>query len=102
MLEELNDRVGLERGLPLSPADMSFTNIVAHTLIGDSDANLLDQTILIQLDIIIAERSVESSHCFEQNFVKQGTQQLKESNWVDVLGHWPLLGVDMTDCFYAD
>lgn len=102
MLEELNDRVALERELPLSPADMSHTNLIAHTLISDNEANLLDQTVLIQLEIISAKQLDISQRIFEQDSAKKRTQKLKESGWDDVIEHWPFLTKDMTDCFYDD
>lgn len=102
MLEELNDRVALERDLPLSPADMSYTNLIAHTLISDNEANLLDQTVLIQLEIINVKQLDIGSDIFEQDSAKERTNKLKESGWGEVIEHWPFLTKDMADCFYDD
>jgi hypothetical protein len=34
LAEKLNDRIVLERQLPLAPIELTYTNLVAHSIIG--------------------------------------------------------------------
>ncbi len=95
MLEELNDRVMVERQHPLAPVDISHTNLIAHTLIGDEDANLLDQTILIELELINVTLKNKVDNIFSNEEAKKQTAYLKKQGWSDVLNRWPILGKDL-------
>ena len=99
MLEELNDRVMLERQLPLAPVDAAHTNLVAHTLIGDEQANILDQSVLIQLEIISSQQTDKASVIFQQRSTQALTTALKENGWEKTYADWPLLKDDMIDIF---
>lgn len=99
MLEELNDRVMLERQLPLVPTDMAHTNLVAHTLLGDEQANILDQSVLIQLEIISSQQTEKASIIFQQHSTKILTAALKENGWDATYTHWPFLKDDLMDIF---
>ncbi len=100
MLEELNDRIELERHLALSPSDLVQTNLVAHTLIGDEQANRLDQSVLIHLELINTERSAATQQLFQQTEVAKKTQQLRDKGWKNIYTRWPFLKEDMTEHFY--
>ncbi|MFT5420854.1 MAG: hypothetical protein ACI9D5_001607 [Candidatus Endobugula sp.] len=99
MMEELNDRITLERQLPLAPIDMAHANLVAHTLIGDEQANLLDQTVLIQLELINVGSADKAKQLFQQTSVKATTLELKNKGWQAVLERWPFLGDDLSGVF---
>jgi hypothetical protein len=100
MLEELNDRVTLERQLPLVPTDIAHTNLIAHTLIGDEQANLLDQSVLIQLEIISNQQSDKAGVIFQQPSTQAATKALKNNGWDKTYSDWPFLKEDMIDVFH--
>lgn len=97
LMEELNDRVILERQLPLSPIDMSYTNLIVHALIGDEQANLLDQTVLIQLELINAERADKTKDIFQRKATQALTGQLQQQGWGEAYTRWPFLNEDIAD-----
>lgn len=89
MIEELNDRVALERQLPLAPIDMAYTNLVAHTIIGDEEANLLDQNVLIKLELTSAALADKTEVIFQNPSTQALTEQRREGGWQDVYEGWP-------------
>jgi hypothetical protein len=99
MMEEVNDRITLERQLPLAPIDMAYANLIAHSLIGDEQANLLDQTVLIQLELINIGSANKAKHLFQQASVKAATLELKNKGWQAVWERWPFLGEDLSSIF---
>lgn len=99
MMEELNDRITLERQLPLAPIDMAYASLIAHTLIGDEQANLLDQTVLIQLELINVGSADKAKQLFQQTSVKAATLELKNKGWQAVLERWPFLGDNLSGVF---
>jgi hypothetical protein len=100
ILEELNDRVELERQWALAPVDIVQTNLIAHTLIGDEQANLLDQTVLIHLEIINTQRTDTTTNIFKQTTTQTLTRQLKEKGWKDAYARWPFLKNDLSEILY--
>ncbi len=100
MIEELNDRVLIERQWPLLPLDMSQTNLIAHTLIGDEQANLLDQTVLIQLELINTDMADKTPEIFQHPKTQEATKYLKEDDWQKITQQWPLLNDDLSQCLY--
>ncbi len=97
MLEEINDRVALERQVPLAPVDMAHTNLVAHTIIGDEDANALDQSILIQLELINATIGSDLNKLFEKSSSAAIATAMAQKGWKDAYKNWPFLKHDITD-----
>lgn len=100
ILEELNDRIELERQWALIPADIVQTNLIAHTLIGDEQANLLDQTVLIHLEIINTQRTAKAHRLFQQKDIIALTAQLKDKGWQETYSRWPFLKEDISEVFY--
>jgi len=96
-LEELNDRILAERQWPLAPCDNAHANLLAHTIIGDERANLLDQTVLINLELTTAKQTTIQQSLFKQETVKKQSQVLREQGWTTALEQWPFLGKDMTE-----
>lgn len=45
LMEEVNDRVLMSCGVPLTPMDMTLSNIVIHDIIGENYANQLDLAV---------------------------------------------------------
>jgi len=98
MIEELNDRVALERQLPLAPIDLAYTNLVAHTIIGDDEANLLDQDVLIKLELTNVKLANTAEIIFQNPATKALTEQRRDSGWQDVYEKWPILAQDIISC----
>lgn len=96
-LEELNDRIFAERQWPLAPCDTAHANLIAHTIIGDERANLLDQTVLINLELTTAKQTEIQQTLFQQEATKQQSHMLREQGWSSVLEQWPFLDEDMTE-----
>lgn len=91
MIEELNDRVALERQLALAPIDMAYTNLIAHTIIGDEEANLLDQDVLIKLELTSVLLSEKTERIFQNPATKALTEQRRDCGWKNVYEKWPFL-----------
>lgn len=96
MLEELNDLIMIERRWPLVPMDNSHVNLIVHTLIGDEQANLLDQTILINMELIRSQLSEAEKNVFQQDEAQQQLARLCQQGWKTTLEQWPFLNDDMT------
>lgn len=95
MLEELNDQVMLERRWPLAPVDMSHVNLIVHTLIGDEQANLLDQTILIRMELIRSQLNEDEKTVFQQEKSQQQLALLCQQGWKETKEQWPFLNEDI-------
>ncbi|MGS2718392.1 hypothetical protein ACVBE9_09485 [Eionea flava] len=96
MIEELNDRVALERQLPLAPIDMAYTNLIAHTIIGDEEANLLDQNVLIKLEITSATLADTAEVIFQNPSTQALTEQRRDRGWQDVYEKYEFFAKDIT------
>jgi len=96
MIEELNDRIALERQVPLAPIDLAYTNLIAHTIIGDNEANLLDQNVLIKLELTSAQLASEAEMIFQNPATKSLTEQRRDGGWQDVYEKWPFFAKDIT------
>jgi hypothetical protein len=96
MIEELNDRIALERQVPLAPMDLAYTNLIAHTIIGDKEANLLDQNVLIKLELTSAQLASEAEMIFQNPAPKSLTEQRRDGGWQDVYEKWPFFAKDIT------
>jgi hypothetical protein len=95
MIEELNDRVALERQLPLAPIDLAYTNLVAHTIIGDDEANILDQDVLIKLELTSVTLANTAEVIFQNPATRALTEQRRDRGWQDVYEKWPFLTRDI-------
>ncbi|ODS24011.1 hypothetical protein AB835_05660 [Candidatus Endobugula sertula] len=95
MLEELNDRVRVERCWPLAPSDNTYVNIIVHTIIGDNDANQLDQTVLVRLETINTTLTAEEKDIFKQENTEKALAKLRQQGWSDTLHEWPVFTEDM-------
>ncbi len=89
IIEEINDRVSLKCGTPLCPTDMSISNIIVHTLLGDEFANQLDLAVHYSIEHLFKEDGIICSpHC------SQYLQEHKDNQWAEVLTKWPSLSGD--------
>ena len=86
----------IERRWPLVPIDNAHVNLIVHTLIGDEQANLLDQTILINMELIRSKLSEAEKNVFRQEEAQQQLARLCQQGWKATLEQWPFLSDDMT------
>lgn len=81
LLEEVNDACMFHTGTAIVPMDMSFTNTIVHTLIGEPFANDMDQLV---------DETVKK--LFKREHKNKGfIQELSNSNLVHICQQWPSL-----------
>lgn len=85
LLEEVNDRFMAQTGVPLTPMDNTMANLIAHELIGEPFANLLDQAVLFSAELLLNENKMESES------IRQYIATHKNRGWSDEIKRWPCL-----------
>ena len=91
LFEEINDRLMMKIGGPLAPMDMTRSNIIIHSLLGEEFANQLDLAVhysiecLFQNDALLNNRKFRSyiNHC-------------NNHQWHKTLEQWPCLAGDLS------
>lgn len=86
LMEEINDRVLMSCGVPLTPMDMTLANIVVHDIIGESHANQLDLAVHFAIETLFDSGSLLGSALLAE-FVTQHSR----SGWHELLDQWPCL-----------
>lgn len=89
LFEEVNDRYITRVGLPLIPWDMTLANVVAHTIIGESIANDLDEIVHDTASKMMALESEYESDAFSQYL------QDTKGNAIPIWQSWPCLSKSM-------
>lgn len=85
LFEEVNDRYIARVGIPLIPWDMTLANVVAHQLVGEELANMLDARVLRTVTkMMSAERSYESKTF--KDYVKN-----EQGNLTKIWQDWPCM-----------
>jgi|GEM_PF-5948463 len=87
LLEELNDRIRIERKWPLAPTDTTYSNLIVHTLLGEDNANLLDQDVFIRIELIEEEHN-ETKAVFGDKRSQQLLVHLCQKGWNTALEEW--------------
>jgi hypothetical protein len=85
LLEEINDRFMAKTGIPLTPMDNTMANLIAHELIGEPFANLLDQAVLFSAELLLNENKMESES------IRDYIETHKNHGWSDEIKRWPCL-----------
>lgn len=85
LLEEVNDRFMAHTGIPLTPMDNTKANLIAHELIGEPFANLLDQAVLFSAELLLSENKLDSPS------IRFYVAQHKDRGWSDEIKRWPCL-----------
>jgi len=85
LLEEVNDRFMAKTGIPLTPMDNTIANLIAHELIGEPFANLLDQAVLFSAELLLNENKMESES------IRDYIETHKNRGWSDEIKRWPCL-----------
>jgi len=52
LIEEVNDQIMVDCGLPLAPIDMTVSNVVVHDLLGEEFANELDLAVHYSIEAL--------------------------------------------------
>jgi hypothetical protein len=86
LIEEVNDRVMARTSIPLVPMDMSISNLIVHSLIGEPFSNELDEAVHYHV-----ERSMLRPQVFENAAFKAYIELHKNNDWQHELQHWPCL-----------
>lgn len=89
LLEEVNDRFMAKTGVPLTPMDNTTANLIAHELIGEPFANLLDQAVLFSAELLLNEQKLDSDS------IRQYIQTHKNRGWSDEIKRWPCLADEL-------
>lgn len=89
LMEEVNDRIVMACGVPLTPMDMTISNLIVHDLLGEEFANQLDLAVLYSLERLFDAESILKStelKCYAAAHHTQG--------WNQALSQWPCLAGD--------
>ncbi|MFT5578596.1 MAG: hypothetical protein ACI9WS_001351 [Paraglaciecola psychrophila] len=86
LIEEVNDRIMLHTSVPLVPMDMTKSNLLIHSLIGEPFANELDDAVHYTAQIAVEQEHVYSGAAF-QRYVEAH----RNNRWSAEVKHWPCL-----------
>jgi len=86
LIEEVNDRFMLRSSVPLVPMDMTKSNLLIHTLIGEPFANELDDAVHYTAQIAVEREHVYNSAAF-QCYVDAH----RNNHWDLEVENWPCL-----------
>lgn len=94
LFEEVNDTYIMRVGQPMIPFDMTMSNVIVHTLIGEPFANDLEQVVTIAAKGIFGEEKA-----YEENEKFLAFMDKKDNdNLVQITQSWPcmstLMGLD--------
>lgn len=89
LVEEVNDRVMISCGAPLTPMDMTISNIIIHELLGEEFANKLDFAVLYTTESLF-----NAPNCLNSRELKNYVQKRKQDGWKSDLNLWPCLAGD--------
>ncbi len=86
LMEEVNDRYMIRTSIPLIPMDMTMSNLIVHSLIGEPFANELDEAVHFTV-----ERAMIKEHVYDSKEFNAYIEQHKNNQWSQELSHWPCL-----------
>jgi hypothetical protein len=86
LIEEVNDRFMVRTSIPLVPMDMSMSNLIIHSLIGEPFSNELDEAVNYTV-----ERTLLKEHVYETDAFKKYIADHKHNRWEREHQHWPSL-----------
>ncbi|WP_096086681.1 hypothetical protein [Agaribacterium haliotis] len=89
LMEEVNDRILLQHGVPLTPMDMTLSNIIVHSLLGEEFSNELDLAVHYHIDVLFEDAQALQGEAF-LNYVKLH----KVDGFRNLLEDWPCLAGD--------
>lgn len=86
LIEEVNDQFMVHAGIPLIPMDMTLSNLIVHSLIGEPFANELDEAVEYTV-----QRSALNAKAYQTKAFKAYVLKHKDNHWEDEQQHWPCL-----------
>ena len=89
LIEEVNDRIMMNCGVPLAPMDMTLSNIIVHNILGDDFANQLDLAVHYSTEVLFESLAIEKSPEFQVYIATH-----KKLGWGEELNKWPCLAGD--------
>lgn len=89
LMEEVNDRVLMSCGVPLTPMDMTLSNIVVHDVLGEEYANKLDLAVHFAIETLFDSSNLIGSALLA-DFVSKNSRR----DWDQLLKQWPCLAGD--------
>lgn len=91
LFEEVNDTYIMRVGQPMIPFDMTMSNVIVHTLIGEPFANDLEQVVIVATKGIFGEEKA-----YEENDKFLAFMDKKENdNLVQIAQSWPCMSTQM-------
>lgn len=89
LVEEINDRFIILCGVPLTPMNMTFSNLVVHDLLGEEFANELDLAVHYAIESLFPLAELMQN----KNFMHY-MRAHRAHGWQDALRRWPCLAGD--------
>lgn len=86
LMEEVNDHYMVRTSIPLIPLDMTMSNLIVHSLIGEPFANELDNAVHYTV-----ERTMMKRHVYDSEKFKAYVALHKNNQWDKEQQHWPCL-----------
>lgn len=86
LMEEVNDRFMIRAAVPLIPMDMTISNLIVHSLIGEPFANELDEAVHYTVELTMMKE-----HVFDSAAFKAYVEAHKNNSWDEELQNWPCL-----------
>lgn len=86
LMEEVNDRLIMLCGVPLTPLDMTLANIIVHDLLGETYANQLDLAVHYAVEALF-----ENNRPLENSNLAQFVVRYQACDWEAKLRGWPSL-----------
>lgn len=91
LIEEVNDRLIGQIGIPLAPMDMTRSNIIVHHLIGEPFANELDLAVHYSIESLMPKEDL-----FQSDVFLSYIEEHKKRGWAGELERWPCLANDLS------
>jgi len=90
LFEEVNDTYIMQVGQPMIPFDMTMSNVIVHSLIGEPFANDLDQMVFVAVDELFGPQQAYNSEQFLAFMDKK-----QSDNLVHIAQRWPCMSSQM-------
>lgn len=89
LIEEINDRLLMLCGIPLTPMDMTLSNIIVHDILGEDFANQLDMAVHYAIEALF-----DPTNLAQHDELKRFIERHNRARWGDTLDRWPCLASD--------
>ena len=91
LFEEVNDTYIMRVGQPMIPFDMTMSNVIIHSLIGEPFANELEQVVMVAAKGIFGE-----AKAYEGNDKFLAFMDKKDNdNLIQIAQRWPCMSTQM-------